>query len=126
MLSKISSYFGNSLIFIFWCSNLYSSEIQFNIEWCSDNDGQIEYRTKYGTFVDCMTDDYAVEVEFDFNWKESIGQSLHYAEATGKKPAILLIKRSKSNKDYETELRTTINFYDLPITLFTIEEVTSK
>ena len=73
-----------------------------------------------------MTDDYAVEVEFDFNWKESIGQSLHYAEATGKKPAILLIKRSKSNKDYETELRTTINFYDLPITLFTIEEVTSK
>ena len=30
------------------------------------------------------------------------------------------------DKDYETELRATINFYDLPITLFTIEEVTSK
>ena len=111
MLSKISSYFGNSLIFIFWCSNLYSSEIQFNIEWCSNNNGQIEYRTKYGTFVDCMTDDYAVEVEFDFNWKESIGQSLHYAEATGKKPAMTqkelvdmltkeVIKRLKSDRLY--------------------------
>ena len=73
MLCKISSYFGNSLIFILCCGNLFSSEIQINIEWCSKNNGQIEHRTKYGTYVDCMTDDYAVEVEFDLNWKESIG-----------------------------------------------------
>jgi hypothetical protein len=123
MLYKISSYFGNSLILVLCCGDLFSSEIQINIEWCANNNGQIEYRTKYGTYVDCVTEQYAVEVEYDYNWKEGIGQSLHYAEATARVPAILLIKRNKSKKDYEAELRSTINFYNLPIIIFTVNEI---
>ena len=69
------------------------SESKINSQWCSEFNGQTEYRTIYGTYVDCLTERYAVEAEFDFNWKESIGQSLHYAEATKKDAAILFIHR---------------------------------
>ena len=72
--------------------------------------------------MDCITEEYAVEVEFDYNWKESIGQSLHYAEATNKKPAVLIIKRAKSKKDYLLELNKTIDKFNLPITIFVINE----
>ena len=110
------------MIAILFNSFLDASERVINQSWCSSNGGVIEYRTKYGTYVDCLTDEYAIEVEFDYNWKESIGQSLHYAEATNKKPAVLIIKRAKSKKDYLLELNQTIDKFNLPITIFAINE----
>ena len=91
-------------------------------KWCRKNQGISEFRTKDGTYVDCLTDIYALEAEFDDNWKESIGQSLHYAESTDKKAAILLIKRKKSKKDYHDLLKRVIDKYNLPITIFLIDE----
>ena len=84
--------------------------------------GDDQFRTKDGTYVDCITDEYAIEAEYDYNWKESIGQSLHYAESTNKKAGILFIKRRKSTKDYYTEMMRVINKYQLQITIFVIEE----
>ena len=95
-----------------------ASEKSINESWCSDQGGVTEYRTSYGTYADCLIEDFAVEVEFDYNWKESIGQSLHYAEATNKSAAILLIKRSKSKVNYLEQLNAVINKYDLPIKVF--------
>ena len=63
-----------------------------------------------------------VGILFGYKWKEAIGQSLHYAEATNKKAAILLIKRKQSNKDYYNEMMNVINKYDLPIKVFLIDE----
>ena len=99
-----------------------TSEKPIANKWCRNNRGISEFRTKDGTYVDCLTDIYALEAEFDDNWKEAIGQSLHYAETTNKKAAILLIKRKKSRKDYQALLERVINKYDLPITVFTINE----
>ena len=65
---------------------IYSdSENSINIRWCSNSGGISEYRTKDGTFVDCLTDKYAVEAEFDNKWKEGLGnlcimQNLQTAE----------------------------------------------
>lgn len=59
--------------------------------WCYGHDGQPEVTLEDRTRVDCITDDYAVEADFAYKWAESIGQSLYYAEMTGKKPAVLLI-----------------------------------
>ncbi len=102
---------------------IYSdSENSINTRWCSNNGGKSEYRTKDGTFVDCLTDTYAVEAEFDNKWKEAIGQSLHYAESTNRRAAILFIKRQNSRKDYYGELERVINKYQLPITVFTINQ----
>ena len=106
------------ILAILFNSFLDASERIINQSWCSSNDGAIEYRTKYGTYVDCLTDEYAIEVEFDYNWKESIGQALHYAEATGRSAGILLIIRNKSNVNYLEQLNAVINKYDLPIKVF--------
>ena len=100
----------------------FSSERTINQAWCSSIGGNIEYRTKDGTYVDCLTNEYAIEAEYDNKWKEGIGQSLHYAESTNKKAGILFIKRAKSRKDYYNEMMRVINRYDLPIRVFVTEE----
>ena len=99
--------------------NLYSSsEISVNTQWCNSMKGITEYRTSYSTYVDCLTDEFAIETEYDYNWKESIGQSLHYAEATNRKAAIHLVIRKESTVDYLFQLKKTINYYGLPIKIF--------
>ena len=94
------------------------SERSVNEIWCAEQGGVTEYRTSYGTYVDCLTNLYAIEAEYDYNWKESIGQSLHYAEATNRSAAILLILRSKSTVNYLEQLNAVIDKYDLPIKVF--------
>ena len=102
-------------------NNFKPSESTINTRWCDSRGGIAEFRTKDGTYVDCLTDTYAVEAEFDNNWKEAVGQSLHYAESTNKQAAILLIKRQKSKKDYYSELERVINKFQLPIKVYVIE-----
>ena len=100
----------------------FTAEKDINIAWCTSVGGDDEYRTKDGTYVDCLTDEYAIEAEYDYKWKEGIGQALHYAESTNKQAAILFIKRAKSRKDYYNEMMRVINRYELPIKIFVIEE----
>ena len=54
----------------------YSAERDVNKAWCSSIGGNIEFRTKDGTYVDCLTSEYAIEAEYDNKWKEGIGQAL--------------------------------------------------
>ncbi len=46
-----------------------------------------------GTHVDCLTDDYAIEVDFSNKWAEAIGQSLMYAAELERLPGIILVCR---------------------------------
>jgi hypothetical protein len=41
--------------------------------------------------IDVLTQDFAIEVDFIQKWHEGIGQALHYASATGKRPSLALI-----------------------------------
>ena len=100
----------------------YSAEKDVNEHWCASMNGDYEFRTKDGTYIDCFTNEFAIEAEYDFKWKESIGQSLHYAETTNKKAAILFIKRNESKKDYLSELNRVIAKFDLPIKVFVTSE----
>ena len=100
----------------------HTSEQSINEIWCLNIGGESQYRSKDGTYIDCLTKDFAIEAEYDYNWKESIGQALHYAESTNKKAGILFIKRSSSTKDYYNELMRVINKYNLPIKIFVIHE----
>ena len=110
------------LIFLLFSTSLYSSERNINEKWCASMGGDSEFITKDGTYVDCITKEFAIEAEYDHKWKEAIGQSLHYAESTNKKAAILFIKRANSSKDYSSEMMRIISKYNLPIKVFLIEE----
>lgn len=70
--------------------------------WCK---GEIEVTLKDGTRCDCLTDEYAIEYEFAPGWAEAIGQSLHYARMTGRKPGIVLILRRASDERYMKRLK---------------------
>jgi len=67
--------------------------------------GKTEGRMPNGNRVDCITTNYAVEVEFAKKYHEGVGQVLDYAHQTGKKPAILLIIETEKDWRYYNKLK---------------------
>ena len=49
--------------------------------------------------ADIVNDTYAIEVDKIQKWHEAIGQAMHYAKETGKKPAIALFNDGSSDAD---------------------------
>ena len=43
---------------------------------------ELEKHLPSGGYVDCLSPDYAIEVEWAHHWAEAVGQSLYYAGAT--------------------------------------------
>ena len=80
-------------------------EIDYQRHWCKKHKGVLEYRISDGTRVDCLTSEYAVEVEYAHKWAEAIGQSLFYAKMTDKKPVIVLIMAEKGDERFAKRLR---------------------
>ena len=92
--------------------------------WCGTLGGEEEVRTSMGTRVDCLLDDYAVEVDFDTKWAEGLGQALHYSVMMDRPAAVLLILKNHNGKDrskYVERLQSTIDGANLNVTVFTIE-----
>jgi hypothetical protein len=92
--------------------------------WCTERGGQEEVRTSRNTRVDCLLDDYAVEVDFDTKWAEGLGQALHYGVEFDRQPAVLLIIQNHNGQDrsaYIDRLQSTIDGAGLNVTVFTIE-----
>jgi hypothetical protein len=79
------------------CAHKPLLEMDYQRWWCERHGGTLEYRLPDGTRVDCLTKEYAVEVEYAAKWAESIGQALYYAQNTGRKPAVVLIVRDKND-----------------------------
>jgi len=88
---------------------------------CDELDGKMEYVLKDRTRVDCLTDEYAIEVDFAKKWAESIGQSLYYAKMTDKKPAVGLIMDVSKDKRYYKRLNLIAKEYGIKI--FVIEKI---
>ena len=87
---------------------------------CNELGGEMEYVLKDKTRVDCLTDEYAIEVDFAKKWAEGVGQSLYYAHITGRKPAIGFIIDSKKEERYFKRLNLLAREYGIKI--FIIEK----
>jgi len=74
------------------------NERYYQIQLCEKLGGEMEVVLQDRTRVDCLTDEYAIEVDFAKKWAEGIGQSLYYAYMTHKKPAIGLIIGQKDSR----------------------------
>jgi len=79
--------------------NLYK-ESEYQRLWCDNAGGRAEYVLPDRTRVDCLTKEFAVEVDFAGKWAEAIGQALYYASVTGKRPAVLLIMERHTDARY--------------------------
>jgi len=87
---------------------------------CKELDGVMEQSLLDRTRIDCLTEEYAIEVDFAKKWAEGVGQSLYYAEMTGKKPAVGIIVR-ESVKDERRLKRLEILADKYQIKIFKIE-----
>ena len=83
---------------------------------CSRLNGVTEYRLKDATRVDCLTNKYAIEVDWAKKWAEGIGQALYYGLMTGKKPAVALIV-GRRDKRYLRRLRKVTRKFNIKIFL---------
>jgi len=83
---------------------------------CNALEGEMEVVLKDRTRVDCLTDEYAIEVDFAKKWAEGIGQSLYYGYMTDKKPAVGLIVGEK-DKRYLKRLEKVANELNIKIYL---------
>lgn len=68
--------------------------------------------------VDCLTTEYAIEVQMNNVWHAGIGQALWYANETSRKPGVILVcKRGNGPCTRHKGLfRKTLERWDLPIT----------
>ena len=108
----------------FWvilaCNAVAKSEKEYQLPWCAEQQGQAEVRLPDRTRVDCLTAEYAIEVEFADKWAEAVGQSLYYAFQTGEKAGIALIFRKDTDRRYWYRLNSVIEHYHLPIRVWEI------
>ncbi|MEA2100042.1 MAG: hypothetical protein U9P72_07925 [Campylobacterota bacterium] len=118
---KLTTILIISLLFI-GCSHTKKkyNERHYQTLLCDELDGEMEYVLKDRTRVDCLTDEYAIEIDFAKKWAESIGQSLYYAKITNKKPAVGFIMDSEKEKRFYKRLNLIANEYEIKI--FVIEK----
>ena len=74
-----------------------NNEAHYQSLWC---EGKIEFTLPDKTRVDCLMEDYAVEVDFADKFYNGIGQALHYALMTDREPGLLLIVESLDDLKY--------------------------
>jgi len=89
-------------------------ERHYQIKLCNILKGRMEVTLKDRTRVDCLSEKYAIEVDFAKKWAESIGQSLYYAHMTKKEPAIGLIV-GKNDSRFLKRLETVSKKFDIKI-----------
>lgn len=89
-------------------------EKYYQTKICTEFGGEMEHVLFDRTRVDCLTDKYAIEVDFAKKWAEGIGQSLYYADVTGKKPAIVLIVGAGDEK-YLKRVQRVADKFDIKI-----------
>ncbi|MFQ5737128.1 MAG: hypothetical protein ACE5GY_09770 [Thermodesulfobacteriota bacterium] len=100
------------------CSAKGMKERTYQRHWCARQHGVMEVVLSDRTRVDCVTEDYAVEVDFARKWAEAIGQAVYYAMRTEKRPGILLILEDEKDRRYLERLTAVTD--KLGITVWTI------
>lgn len=130
--------YGILIIFVFFIAalieNAQAAEKDYQIPWCEKQKGlwkgyQVTIRDRYTDkvegFVDCLTATHAIEVDFDYKWKEAPTQARWYAMNTGKRAGILLIitynKNGVQNSGYKKLMELIYN-NNLPIDVWTVQK----
>ena len=110
-----------ALLLLTGCTEKKHKEKYYQTQLCDDLDGVMEQSLLDRTRVDCLTDEYAIEVDFAKKWAEAVGQSLYYALMTEKKPGIgIIVGDSKKDKRNLKRLKVLTDKYDIKI--FEIEK----
>lgn len=78
------------------------------------------------TRVDCLTAEYAIEVDFASKWAEAVGQSLYYSMQTGRRPGVLLILEKSSDHRHLKRLQSLADRHGIRIWISTPVDLSQK
>ncbi len=96
-------------------STMTKNEHYYNAFFCNSVNGLVEFRLENGTKVDCLTNEYAIEVDWAQKWYEGITQALYYAMLTNRKAKLLLILKDNTDLRFVKRADDLIEFYRLPV-----------
>jgi len=96
-------------------------EKYYQESWCREHNGQTEVVLPDQTRADCITASHAIEFDFAKKWYEALGQALYYGLQTGKRPGIVLIIESPTDRKYWLRLNSTIDHFKLPVDTWEIK-----
>jgi hypothetical protein len=116
LLAFLYIFFENDLTLNQQDESVKKNEKYYQSKMCQELGGKMEYILADKTRVDCLTNEYAIEVDFAQKWAEAIGQSLYYAHMTGKRPAIGFIV-GDGDERYIKRVKTVADKFDIKIIL---------
>ncbi|GFO68578.1 hypothetical protein GMLC_21570 [Geomonas limicola] len=90
-------------------------EREYQAAWCQRAGGEQEVVLDDRSRVDCLTEVYAVEVEFAPKWKEAVGQSLFYGLKLKRRPGIVLILEEPEEHRYLDRLKLVADRYGIQV-----------
>lgn len=96
------------------------NEKYYQTKMCTALGGKMEVVLEDKTRIDCLTSEYAIEVDFAKKWAEGIGQSLYYAQMSGKKPAVGLISGAGDEK-FINRLESVAKKYNIKVIIINEE-----
>jgi len=97
-------------------------EKHYQFKWCAKAHGATEFRLDDKTRVDCLTDNRAIEFDFDTKWAESVTQALHYSLKTNKRAGVVLITKSGIASKHYKQLVAVVNRYNMPVDVCLISD----
>lgn len=83
---------------------VHAAERDISIPWCIAHNGAAEVILADGKRADCLTDTTAYEVGYPGKW-EDLGQAIHYARMTGKRPGVAIILQKDADLPLVQRLR---------------------
>lgn len=98
---------------VFWHCLLFGQNEAYYIDILATHLNGIQEQKVNNGRVDIVTSTHAIEVEWASNWKHSIGQALWYGLQTGKKPGIILIKKTIDDRKYGIMLESALDYAGL-------------
>jgi hypothetical protein len=90
----LASFIARLALAAVWCishpsTSLAKDKKHYQRIYCAGM--ELEHILPSGGRVDCLSADYAIEVDYADKWAEAVGQSLYYAAATHRQPGIILL-----------------------------------
>ena len=96
--------------------SMVSSELDETKRLAPKYEAEMTVILEDNTVCDLLTDKYAFEIDYAEKWYEAIGQALHYAIVSERKPAIiLLLKNAETEWKYLIRCATVCGKYDIKL-----------
>lgn len=101
-------YIIGAILLLLTISTAQAGELEIAKAFCDELGGLAEIRLVDGTRCDCLTKNYAYEVDYAPKWAESIGQAIHYARLTKSQAGVAIIVKDVKDFRYVQRLANTI------------------